>query len=111
MITYSTSEAGTPDFSSAPRIAMASRSVPEKSLSEPIKRPIGVRAPATITDVVIPASKGGGQRLIGRTGPTRFLPSGYRYVATTEHLDMRPLLANSLVTAVDHVGTSPTWTR
>ena len=57
MITYSTSEAGTPAFSNAARIATAPRSVPEKSFSEPISRPIGVRAPATMTDVVISTSK------------------------------------------------------
>ena len=34
-------------------MAIAPRSVPEKSFSEPISLPIGVRAPATITDVVI----------------------------------------------------------
>jgi hypothetical protein len=32
------------------------RSLPEKSFSEPINLPMGVRAPATITDVVISAS-------------------------------------------------------
>src|SRR6476660_7398039 len=53
MITYSTAEAGTPAFSSAPAMAIAPRSLPEKSFSEPISLPTGVRAPATITDVVI----------------------------------------------------------
>ena len=56
MITYSTREAGTLAFSSAPAIAMAPRSLAEKSFSEPINLPIGVRAPATITDVVIATS-------------------------------------------------------
>ena len=40
----------TPAFSSAPLMAMPPRSAPEKSLSDPSSRPIGVRAPATITD-------------------------------------------------------------
>ena len=53
MITYSTSEAGTLAFSRAPRMAIAPRSTALKSLSEPINRPIGVRAPDTITDVDI----------------------------------------------------------
>ena len=53
MITYSTADAGTLAFSSAPAIATAPRSLPEKSLSDPMSLPTGVRAPATITDVVI----------------------------------------------------------
>lgn len=53
MITYPTSDAGTFAFSSAAEIAIAPRSLPEKSFSEPINLPTGVRAPATITDVVI----------------------------------------------------------
>ena len=57
MITYSTADAGTFAFSNAPEMAMAPRSLPEKSFNEPISLPIGVRAPATITDVVIPTSK------------------------------------------------------
>ena len=63
MITYSTAEAGTPAFSSAPEMAIAPRSLPEKSFSEPISLPIGVRAPATITDVVISTSKADPERL------------------------------------------------
>ena len=59
MITYSTSEAGTFAFSSAPLIAMAPRSLALKSFSEPISLPIGVRAPATITDVVMTTSTAG----------------------------------------------------
>src|SRR6202012_3322751 len=59
MITYSTAEAGTLALSSAPAIAIAPRSLPEKSFSEPINLPIGVRAPATITDVVMTTSRGG----------------------------------------------------
>src|SRR3954451_17969673 len=53
MITYSTADAGTLSFSSAPAMATAPRSLPEKSFSDPISLPTGVRAPATITDVVI----------------------------------------------------------
>jgi hypothetical protein len=53
MITYSTALGGSPAFSSAPAIAMAPRSLAEKSFSEPINLPMGVRAPATITDVVM----------------------------------------------------------
>ena len=58
MITYSTADAGTPAFSRAPAMAMPPRSLPEKSFSDPISLPTGVRAPAMITDVVIPTSKG-----------------------------------------------------
>jgi hypothetical protein len=53
MITYSTAEGATPAFSRAALMAMAPRSLPEKSFSEPMSLPTGVRAPATITDVVI----------------------------------------------------------
>src|SRR6476660_7309243 len=53
MMMYSTADAGTLAFSSAPLIATAPRSLPEKSFNEPISLPTGVRAPATITDVVI----------------------------------------------------------
>jgi hypothetical protein len=38
---------------------MAPRSLAEKSFSEPINLPIGVRAPATITDVVMTTSWAG----------------------------------------------------
>ncbi len=34
----------------------------------------------------------------------RSLPSGYRYVMTTDQVDARQILATSLMTAVDHVG-------
>jgi hypothetical protein len=53
MITYSTAEAATPDLSRAALIAIPPRSLPEKSLNDPISLPTGVRAPATITDVVM----------------------------------------------------------
>jgi len=52
MITYSTNSGPTPAFASAPRIAIAPRSELDKSFNEPSKRPIGVRAPATITELV-----------------------------------------------------------
>lgn len=32
------------------------------------------------------------------------MPSGYRYVMTTDQVDARQILATSLVTAIDHVG-------
>src|SRR3954462_3248049 len=51
MMTYSTCSGATPAFSRAPLMAMPPRSDPEKSLSEPSSRPMGVRAPATITEV------------------------------------------------------------
>src|SRR3954464_1070689 len=51
MITYWTSCGATPALSSAPRIATPPRSAPEKSLRDPCRRPIGVRAPATTTGV------------------------------------------------------------
>ena len=53
MITYCTSSGPTPAFASAPRIAIAPRSEPDNSFNEPSKRPIGVRAPATITELVV----------------------------------------------------------
>ena len=65
---------------------------------------MGVRAPATITDVVISASTVVGFRAISRTGYWSVAPSGYRWTMTTEHLDARPLLASALVTTIDHVG-------
>ena len=51
MITYCTWSGATPARSSAALIANPPRSVPEKSFSEPSSRPIGVRAPPTMTDV------------------------------------------------------------
>ena len=83
MITYSTCSGATPDFSSAPLMARPPRSEPEKSLSDPSSRPIGVRAPATITDtgrsaVVMVA---GLQRLRKRCAPT--------LIATTTASDQR----------------------
>ena len=104
MITYSTSDAGTPAFSSAPEIAIAPRSLPEKSFSEPINLPTGVRAPATITDVVIPTSINGPEQPIRPIGEAQSFPSGYRYVMSAEQVDARPVLATALVTAIDHVG-------
>src|SRR3954452_4188947 len=50
MITYCTCSGATPAFARAPRIATAPRSEPLNPASEPWRRPIGVRAPATITD-------------------------------------------------------------
>src|SRR5262245_40259485 len=107
MITYSTSDAGTLAFSSAPEIAIAPRSLPEKSFSEPISLPTGVRAPATITDVVINASKGVLSRLqaaIHRPEVSKPMSLGYLYVMTAEQVDARPLIATALITAIDHVG-------
>src|ERR1700733_12794186 len=101
MITYSTAAAGTFAFSSAPAIAMAPRSLAEKSFNEPINLPMGVRAPATITDVVMNTSKAG-SRGVGRpirpTGEAQSSPSGYRYVMTTDQVGARRILATSLVT-------------
>ena len=91
-------------FSSAPAMAIAPRSLPEKSFSEPINLPTGVRAPATITDVVIPTSKGSSEPLKSPIGEAQSFPPGYRYVMTAEQVDARPVLATALVTAIDHVG-------
>src|SRR6478752_6423134 len=104
MITYSTSDAGTLAFSSAPAIAMAPRSLPEKSLSEPMSLPTGVRAPATITDVVIFCLQ-----CVFCDGVTDHAYANryrrrYRCVMTAEQVDARPLLASALVTGLDHVG-------
>ena len=104
MITYSTAEAGTPAFSKAPAMAIAPRSLPEKSFSEPISLPTGVRAPATITDVVIPTSEDSSEPLKSPIGDAQSFPPGYRCVMTAEQVDARPLLATALVTAIDHIG-------
>ncbi len=50
MITYCTWSPDTPALSSAPLMAMPPRSVAENPFRDPSNRPIGVRAPATITD-------------------------------------------------------------
>ncbi len=68
MITYSTSPGATPALSRAPAMAMPPRSAPVRSLSEPIRRPTGVRAPATMTDVVTACPLGVG----GRRAPARW---------------------------------------
>jgi methylmalonyl-CoA/ethylmalonyl-CoA epimerase len=104
MITYSTRDGGTFALSRAPEMAIAPRSVPEKSFSEPISLPTGVRAPATITDVVIPTSNGVLSGRSGRGGQARSYSLGYLYVMTTEQVDARPWLTSALVTAIDHVG-------
>src|SRR6476620_3053610 len=101
MITYSTSDAGTPAFSRAPEMAMSPRSLPEKSFSEPINLPTGVRAPATITDVVIYYLQSCSEPLKSPTGDAQSFSSGYLCVMTAEHADARPLLAAALVTAID----------
>ena len=85
-------------------MAIAPRSLPEKSFSEPISLPTGVRAPATITDVVMLTSRNGQELPMRRIAQARSFPSGYRYVMTTEQVDARPVLASALVTAIDHVG-------
>src|SRR6476619_2693942 len=56
MITYSTWSPDTPAFSRAALIATPPRSAADWSLRPPSRRPIGVRAPATMTDpdMVVP---------------------------------------------------------
>ena len=71
-------DAGTLAFSSAPLMAMAPRSLPEKSLSEPLNLPTGVRAPATITDVVISYLQMRGCEPCGRFNIFKRLRKGYR---------------------------------
>lgn len=53
MITYCTWSPEIPARSSADLMAKPPRSAPEKDFSEPSSRPMGVRAPATITEVVL----------------------------------------------------------
>ncbi|GAA2603377.1 hypothetical protein GCM10009863_16150 [Streptomyces axinellae] len=53
MITYSTWSPATPARSSAALMANPPKSAPEKDFREPSSRPMGVRAPATITEVVL----------------------------------------------------------
>src|ERR1700684_3102534 len=77
MITYSTSEAGTLAFSSAPLIAMAPRSLALKSFSAPIS---------------------------WRIGDPETFPPGYRYGMATDQVDARRRLSTALVTAVDRGG-------
>src|SRR6201991_1019093 len=108
MITYSTNDAGTFAFSSAPLIATAPRSLALKSFSEPISLPTGVRAPATITDVVMTTSRAGLNSRSKRSGEADSFPSGYRYVMTTDQVDTRRALSSALVTAVDDVGIAVT---
>ncbi|GAA2224506.1 hypothetical protein GCM10010232_06730 [Streptomyces amakusaensis] len=52
MITYCTWPGAMPARSTAAAMANPPRSEPEKEASEPRSRPIGVLAPATITEVV-----------------------------------------------------------
>src|SRR6478609_9685541 len=104
MITYSAAEAGTPAFSNATLMATAPRSLPEKSFSEPMSLPTGVRAPATITDVVIYYLLSLGFCGVAHHTFRKHSSKGYRYVMTTEQVDARPVLASALVTAIDHVG-------
>lgn len=52
MITYCTWSPPMPARSSAALMATAPRSAPEKVRSDPRSRPMGVRAPATITEVL-----------------------------------------------------------
>jgi methylmalonyl-CoA/ethylmalonyl-CoA epimerase len=107
MITYSTIDAATPAFSSAPLIAIAPKSVAEKSFSEPINRPMGVRAPATITDVVMPCLLQPRSNVSAadlRHRLTNRPVEGYRCVMTTDHVDARPFLASALVMGIDHIG-------
>src|SRR3954452_25622086 len=52
MITYSTCSPVIPDRARAALIASPPRSAALKSLSDPDRRPMGVRAPATITEVM-----------------------------------------------------------
>ncbi len=54
MITYCTWSPPIPARSRAALIAKPPRSAPEKDFSEPSNRPMGVRAPATITEVFVP---------------------------------------------------------
>ena len=83
---------------------MAPRSLPEKSFSEPINLPMGVRAPATITDVVMTTSKRGVDGRSAQNRRSAIIPKGYLYVMTTDQVGARSVLATALVTAVDHVG-------
>jgi methylmalonyl-CoA/ethylmalonyl-CoA epimerase len=67
-----------------------------------------VRAPATITDVVIPTSRNDQGKPVREIGGAPSFPSGYRCVMSTEQVDARPALASALVTAIDHVGIAVT---
>src|SRR6478672_10445017 len=58
MITYSTWSPETPAFSRAPLMATPPRSAADWSFRPPSRRPIGVRAPATITDPPVLADMG-----------------------------------------------------
>ncbi|GAA2401323.1 hypothetical protein GCM10010256_76520 [Streptomyces coeruleorubidus] len=53
MITYCTWSPPIPARSRAALIAKPPRSAPEKDFSEPSNRPMGVRAPETITELVV----------------------------------------------------------
>ena len=83
---------------------MAPRSLPEKSLSEPINFPTGVWAPATITDrrhyylqrLYLTAQV--------RRSPARDLSRQVTVTFAAEQSRRPPLVATALVTAIDHVG-------
>src|SRR5918995_2928015 len=77
MITYWTCSGATPALRSAPVIATPPRSVAENPLSEPCSRPIGVRAPATMTAMASSSTrrlsrydpcKSGGMKVYTRRG-------------------------------------------
>src|SRR5258708_26865715 len=104
MITYSTADAGTLAFSSAPAMAMAPRSLPEKSFSDPISLPTGVRAPATITDVVIFYLQGVLSACVTDHAYANRPGERFRCVMTAEQVDARPVLATALLTAIGQVG-------
>src|SRR5699024_9942339 len=103
-------------------MASPPRSAPEKSLREPIRRPTGVRAPATMTALLTidPLAVGWNLRrptcrsdLPGRSGQqvcSRLLACDHDTVgAMTENSATTPSaapggIADGYVTAIDHVG-------
>ena len=114
MITYSTWSPETPAFSRAPLMATPPRSAPERSLREPSRRPMGVRAPATMTepDMGPPASKSGSFSTLPTMCRARGVASGrcrrcrtalsatsFARCAMTAPLD-----DSRMFTCIDHVG-------
>jgi methylmalonyl-CoA/ethylmalonyl-CoA epimerase len=65
---------------------------------------MGVRAPATITDVVMATSYACADGRFGLPENAQSLPPRYRYVMTTDQVDARQLLSTAVVTAIDHIG-------
>src|SRR4051794_14898312 len=102
MITYWTWSGVTPERSSAALMANPPRSAPEKSFNEPSSRPIGVRAPLTMTDPAMDSSRYGYVPTVTSAAPRPSVnrPTGGSPGGLLDWDDGRM----SLFTRIDHVG-------